>query len=279
MQAPVIQKVIFSKKVFVERRPPDLPAGKVGAGKAKFLVKKGSKVRPFDFVAEIKDTVRQRLTAGVSGEVVKLLPGKAVLIQTSAVIIRGVAGNGEDSEGEVRIAADYNEPIKLEAIDAGCLGQILVGGNVPTLEIFKKAEAVGVKGIVCGGADFSAFAKTKLPILITEGFGRPPLNRKIFDFLKNVEGRHVFLSPEYGELLVARYVDGEEDRHELLDAQSEEVTEVFADLKKGMEVQVFTSSTFGQTGKVEKVLEDKVEVQLDGGDKITVPGRNVGIIK
>ncbi len=278
MQAPIIQKVIFSKKVFVERRPPDLPVGKAGAGKAKFLVKKGSKVRPFDFVAEIKDTVRQRLTAGVGGEVVKILPDKAVLIRTEAVIIRGVVGSGEDSEGEVRIAADYNEPIKLEAIDAGCLGQILVGGNVPTLEVFKKAEAVGVKGVVCGGADFSAFAKTKLPTLITEGFGKPPLNRKIFDFLKNVEGRHVFLSPDHEELLVAHYADGEEGRYELLDAQSEEVTEVFADLKKGMEVQVFTSSTFGQTGKIEKVGE-KIEVLLDGGEKIEVPARNLGIIK
>lgn len=272
MLCPVIQKIIFSKKAFVERRLPRVDDGK-------FFVEEGSKVRPFDFVAEIKDTVRQRLTAGVGGEVVKLLPGKAVLIQTSAVIIRGVAGRGEDSEGEVRIAAGCSEPIQLGTIATDCAGDILVGGYVPTLEVFKKAEAVGVKGIVCGGADLTAFQKTNLSTLITEGFGRPPLNHKVFEFLKKVEGRHVFLSPEHGELLVARYSDGEEDRRDLIDAQSEEVREVFAELKKGMEVQVFTSANFGQMGKVEKIQGDTVDVLLESGDRIKAGGRNVGIIK
>ena len=269
MLCPVIQKVIFSKKAFVERRLE---------GEGKFFVQKGSKVRPFDFVAEIKDTVRQRLTAGVGGEVVKILPDKAVLIQTEAVIIRGVVGVGEDDEGEIRIAAEHNEPIKLDAVDAGCVGDILVGGHVPMLEVLKKAEAVGVKGIVCGGVDFACFRKTALPTLLTEGFGRPSLNRRVFEFLKKVEGRHVFLSPEHKELLVARYADGEEDRHELLDAQSEEVTEVFAELKKGMEVQVFTSANFGQMGKAMGVGEEMVEVSLNG-DRVSVPGRNLGIVK
>lgn len=284
MLSPVIQKVIFSKKAFVERR--------ISPAEGKFFVKEGSRLRPFDFVAEIKDTVRQRLTAGVGGEVVKILPGKAVLIKTSAVIIRGVAGSGEDSEGEIRIAADHNETIRLEAVDANGASQILVGGNVLTLEVFKKAEAVGAKGIVCGGADFSAFEKTTLPTLIIEGFGRPPLNHQVFEFLKSVEGRHVFLSPEHKELLVARHVDRAEDHLKLLDAQSEEVTEPFVELKRGMEVQVFTSANFGQMGKVEKVGppasespqasragESEVGVLLESGDRIEVPGRNVGIIK
>lgn len=263
MLCPVIQKVIFGKEVFVERRLD---------GEGKFFVKKGSKVRPFDFVAEVKDHVRQRLTAGVGGEVVKLLPGKAVLIKTSAVIVRGVVGRGQDSEGEVRIVADYDEPIPLAAVDAECAGDILVGGYVPSLGVFKKAEAVGVKGIVCGGVDFAAFQKTTLPTLLTEGFGRPPLNRKVFEFLKNVEGRHVFLSPEHGELLVARDTDGE---------GGEEVAEPFAELEKGVAVQVFTSAAFGQMGKVVGMGsgEVEVEVELDTGDKIVVAERNLGIIK
>lgn len=264
MQAPIIQKVVFNQKAFVERRL---------GGEGSFLVKKGSKVRPFDFVAEIKDTVRQRLTAGVGGEVVKLIPGKAVLIQTSAVIIRGAAGCGEDSEGEVRIAAGYDGPIRLETVNSDRAGDLLIGGYVPTLEVFKKAEAVGIRGIVCGGADFAAFDKTNLPTLVTEGFGRIPLNRRVFDFLRGVEGRHVFLSPEHRELLVAR------DQRELIEAQSEEVTEPFAEVKTGMEVQVFAGENFGRTGKVGKVLGNQVEVVLDGGDKIVVPGRNIGIIK
>jgi len=263
MLCPVIQKIIFSKKAFVERRLPR-------PGEGKFFVKRGNQVRPFDFVAEIKDGVRQRLTAGVGGEIVKLLPEKAVLIETAAVVIRGVVGCGEDSEGEVRIAATYNEPIRLEAVEAKCAGNILIGGFVPTLEVFKKAEAVGVKGVVCGGADFYTLSKIQLPTLLTEGFGQIPLNRQVFDFLKKVGGRHVFLSPEREELLVARYADGQE---------SEEAKEVFAEIKEGMMVEVFSAGHFGWTGKVEKVVGDEVEVMLDSGDKIIVPGRNIGILK
>ena len=267
MLCPVIQKVIFSKEIFVERRLPKVDGGK-------FFVKKGSKVRPFDFVAEIKDTVRQRLTAGVGGEVVKLLPGKAALIKTAAVIVCGVVGRGEDDEGEIRIAAEHNAPIELSAVDASCAGDVLVGGFVPSLEVFKKAEAVGVRGIVCGGADFAAFQKTNLPTLLIEGFGRPPLNRRVFDFLKKVEGRHVFLSPDHEELLVARSDNEVED--------VEETSEVFAELKKGMEIQNFGASRFGQMGKVGKVSGDMVEVLFDPPEadvKVEVPGRNVGIVK
>jgi len=264
MLCPVIQKIIFSEEVFVERRLPEADGGK-------FFVKEGSKVRPFDFVAEIKDTVRQRLTAGVGGEVVKVLPGKAVLIKTSAVIVRGVVGRGEDDEGEIRIAADYKAPIELSAVDASCAGDVLVGGFVTSLEVFKKAEAVGVKGIVCGGADFSAFQKTNLPTLLIEGFGRPPLNRRVFEFLKKVEGRHIFLSPGHEELLVARL--GEEVEEE------PEMGEVFVELKKGMKVQNFGASRFGQMGKAAKVLKDMVEVLFEDGEKVEVPGRNIGIIK
>lgn len=280
MLCPVIQKIVFSKKAFVERRL---------GGEGKVFVKKGDRVRPFDFVAEVpparggseapRNQGSQRLTAGVSGEIVKLIPGKAVLVQTSAAIVRGVSGVGEDSEGEVRIAANHNEPLKLDAVDSGCAGDILVGGHVPTLEVFKKAEAVGVRGIVCGGADFAAFQKVTLPTLLTEGFGRPPLSRSVFEFLKSVKGRHVFLSPERGELLVARYSDGEEDHRQFLEAQPEEVAEPFAKLKKGMEVQVFTFSNFGQRGKAETVGEDVAEVLLENGDRIEVPERNIGIIR
>jgi len=267
MLCPVIQKVIFSKQAFVERRLPV-------AGHGKFFVKKGTKVRPFDFVAEVPEAPRnpgsQRLTAGVGGEVVEVLSGRAILIKTSAVSVRGVIGKGEDEEGEIRIAADYNAPIELSAVDAGCASNVLVGGFVPTLEVFKKAEAVGVRGIVCGGTDFAAFQKSNLPTLLIEGFGRPPLNRKVFEFLKKVEGRHAFLSPGHEELLVARLDGAVED--------VQEVGEVFAKLEEGMEVQVFSASCFGQMGKAGKVQGDMVEVSLNG-DKISVPGRNLGIIK
>lgn len=264
MLCPVIQKVIFSKKAFVERRLPV-------TGRGDFFVEEGSKVRPFDFVAEIKDTIRQRLTAGVGGEVVKLLPGKAVLIKTSAVIVRGVIGKGDDDEGEIRIAADHDAPIEPSSVDAGCAGDVLVGGFVPALEVFKKAEAAGARGIVCGGADFSAFQKSNLPTLLIEGFGRPPLNRRVFEFLKKVEGRHIFLSPGHEELLVARL--GEEVE------EGPEMSEVFAKLEEGMAVQIFVTSCFGQMGKVTKVLKDTVEVLFEDGEKVEVPGRNLGIIK
>jgi hypothetical protein len=115
--------------------------------------------------------------------------------------------------------------------------------------------------------------------LVTEGFGRIPLNRRAFEFLRGVEGRHVFLSPEHRELLVARHLDGEEDRRELIEAQPEEVSEAFAEVKKGMGVQVFAGNAFGRTGRVEKVSGDRVEVKIDSGDKIMVAGRNVGIIR
>lgn len=265
MRTPVIQKIVSAKKAFVERRG------------GKFLVKVGQTVKPYDFVAELKDDHRRRLAAGVPGKVVKLLSGKAVLLQTEAAIIRGVFGVGEDAEGEVRVGARHHEPIIAGSLSASDEGAILVAGCVPSLEVLRKAEAVGVRGIVCGGANRSDLTKTSLPVLLTEGFGAVPMNGSVFEFLAGVSGRHVFLSPENMELLVSRHGDHREERPDLFASQVEDA-EPWAEVKVGDAVQIFSLGQFGQSGKVVAIGDNEVEVETDGG-KITVPSRNVGIIK
>jgi hypothetical protein len=270
MRVPIIQKIVLAEEAFVERRLPE-------AGKTKFLVKVGQDVKPYDFVAEAKANHRHRLTAGLPGKVAKILPGRAALLQTEAVIIRGVFGIGDDTEGEVRVASQFYEPIVASSLSASGEGAILIGGFLPSLEVIKKAEAVGVRGIVCGGANRLDLLRPSLPILLTEGFGPVPMSPTVFSFLSAVAGRHVFLSPEELELLVARYVDHHDDWQELFLSEAAGV-EPWVEVKVGDAVQVFSFGQFGQLGKVTAIKGDEVEVEVASG-KIYVPGRNVGIIK
>lgn len=261
---PVIQKIQRSPECFVERRLPK-DSGRI-------FVEKGSKVRPFDFV-------KNNLTAGVTGEVVKILPQKAVLIKSSGVIVRGVFGHGEDSEGEIIVVTKGDQPLKPDLIDQKASSKILVCGFVTSLEVVKKAEAFLSSGLVCGGINKDILPKTKLAMLVTEGFGRIPLNYRTFEFLKKVESRHVFLSPNHKELLVTKRFGSGHDHPDSFDELPEDAAEAFVEPQIGQMVQVFVEQHFGYTGKIKSIKKDQIEIQLDEGGKIVVPERNLGVIR
>lgn len=278
---PVIQKIELSPECFVERRLPQ--------SSGVIFVEEGAKVRPFDFVAEVKDNHKKRLTAGVTGEVVKVLPQKAVLIKSAGVRVRGVFGQGEDGEGEIAILTKEDESLNVPLIDERVGGKILVCGSLTSLEAAKKAEALLANGVVCGSADRHLLPKINLPVLLIEGFGKIPLNSYVYQLLKKVESRHVFLSPDHKELLVAQLFGDKKEPQEVFGPLPDGTDTVFVKAEVGQAVQVFTGNHFGQTGKI-KVIHKKtaplpsgviaktVAVELDGGGTIIVPERNVGVI-
>lgn len=282
---PIIQKIQVSPQCFVERQlPPD--SGKI-------FVEEGDKVRPFDFVAEVKSNHQKRLTAGVAGEIVKILPQKAVLIKSSGITVRGVFGHGEDSEGEIIVLTGNDQPLGVDVVDEKVRGKILVGGFLTSLEAVKKAEALLASGVVCGGVNLDILPKTPLTILVTEGFGQVSLNPEVFEFLKKVEGRHVFLSPDHKELLVTKRFGDNKDTLDQFDHLPQETDAVWVSPRVGQTVQVLTAKHFGQIGKIRSlpkrptrlpsgIVTTVVEVKLDppeAGGKISVPERNVGVIK
>lgn len=144
------------------------------------------------------------VTAYLGGHIERVVPEFGAVVKGEAARIEGVFGIGFENTGQLRRLVDGPED-ELDArdIDANCRGKIIVGGSYVGLEALRRALAVGATGVICGGVDQIDLvslvgrelntAQTgqediALSIVITEGFGHFPMDRRAFALLGAHEG-------------------------------------------------------------------------------------------
>lgn len=229
-------------------------------------------------------TVPERfsLTAGGPGKVVNLIEGRAVLLQVSAVQVRGVWASGGTAEGELTVLSSFDEALELSKIVANLKGKIVVGGSFVSPEVLRKAAAVGVRGVVCGGANVlpeDFFAGSPFCLLLTEGFGVIPMLESTWRYLKSVEARTAILLSERQSLLVPEKLPPQEGKEE----------KAFRELALRDQVQIFAWPYFGRVGVViglagEKVFPSGVSAPAvlvnlpNEREPVEIPLRNVGVL-
>jgi hypothetical protein len=151
-----------------------------------------------------------KLRAGFFGRVTAI-DEKAIEITATGQRLQGICGIGPESHGRLRTALGNPGGTLTESeIDRSDAGRILVGGAFVTPEALKKAAEVGVGGIITGGADYldlcdflgDDFAvaitgkeKIPFPVVITGEFGEVPMEKELFDFLRENEGSWAHLNP------------------------------------------------------------------------------------
>jgi len=181
-------------------------------------------------------------------------------------------------------------------------GKILVGGSLATLESLKKAEELGVKGIIVGGiqgVDISDFLGYEIGVaitghedidmtlVVTEGFGKMSMARRVADLLKEFEGYEVAING-------ATQIRAGVIRPEIIIPQEKYTSEADEEelaggMKPGTPVRIIREPYFGKIGTVvslpvhlQKIETESpvrvVEVKLEEGNAL-VPRANVEIIE
>lgn len=238
--------------------------------------------------------------AYLAGTVTKVLPEEGVEVETTAAFIQGIFGIGGEGSGKLVMAANGpGEVLTPRQITDGHRGCILVGGSLVTAAALRRAEKVGVRGIICGcihhkdlcnylGYEIrvasTGHEDISLSLVITEGFGQIPMAQKTFALLKTLEGLEASIngSTQLGagvlspEIVVPRTGKG--------------LTQETAakGLEIGGRVRLVRNPWFGKLGKVialpvelQKIESEArvrvVEVELEGGRQVTVPRANVEI--
>lgn len=242
------------------------------------------------------------VTAYISGTVTEVLPDEGVVVETPAALIQGIFGIGGEGCGKLRVAVkNPTDTLSARQILAGDRGRILVGGSLVTADALKRAGEVGVVGLVSGGIldkdlhDYLGYEigvaitgheDIPLSLVVTEGFGQIAMAAKTFALLQRLAGetasingttqiRAGVLRPE---VVVAR--------PGIATGQAETAA---TGLEMGTRVRVIRTPWFGHLGAVTKLpiqlqkieSEAKVrvlEVQLDTGQRVTVPRANVEIL-
>lgn len=239
--------------------------------------------------------------AYIAGTVSRVIAGEGVEIETAAALIEGIFGVGGENCGELRLAVsgpgEILEPRRIKASDGGC---ILIGGALVSAAALRRAEQLGVRGIICGGvlsADLRDYLgydigvaitgqeDIGLSLVVTEGFGRLPMAAKTFALLADLAGRQASINGSTqirAGVMRPEIVVPRADRAIAADA-------AVRGLELGSRVRLIRSPWFGQLGSVvglpsalapiaSEARVRVVEVELADGRRVTAPRANVEIL-
>ena len=245
------------------------------------------------------------LTAYINGTVVEVHEREGVTIETQGAFVQGIFGVGGETHGELAVAADRGDSlIGPSDLSDSLAGKVVVAGSLVTGEVYERASAIGIAGLVCGGfhdRDLRRLLGYDLgvaitghediqPILIiTEGFGLIAMAEATFELLRAHEGQ---LASANGATQIRAGVLRPEIIIPSLDAPPQGAQEEAAKvgLTQGTNVRIIREPGFGRIGSVKRlppgteVIETEarvrvVEVQFPNGETSIVPRANVEAIE
>lgn len=252
-----------------------------------------------------------QITAYISGKITNIYPEEGVDVESWAAFVQGIFGIGGEHYGEIVMATDNPDDILDEAtITDAHRDKILIGGSMISGGALRKADSLGVAGLVVGGIDdrdlydflgynigvaITGSEDINTTLVVTEGFGAIPMAQRTFDLLKKYAGH-------YASINGATQIRAGVIRPEIVISQPEsDIPKNILELaEKGFEMQglnigsvvrVIRIPYFGRIGKVIglppdlQLLESEsrarvLEVEfLDDKSNAVVPRANVEMIE
>ena len=148
--------------------------------------------------------------AYVSGTVLDVIQDEGVTIESEAAYVQGIFGIGGEARGNLEvISTSRDNELSIEDINENHSGKIVVGGSFVSLEAYKKAIKLKVKGIVVGGFNYFdleeilgyrlgvAITGTEdlvTSLVLTEGYGNIKMSDRTYDLLKAHDGKFVSIN-------------------------------------------------------------------------------------
>lgn len=223
---------------------------------------------------------RYNLISGITAKVNKVIEKSSVLLETEAYIVKVASGVGREVIGELKTVGAFDTPLLLSQLSGELTGKIVIGGSFASSEVINKAQALGVSALVVGGIS-PLPQRLNFTVLLTEGFGRIPISKKVWNYLQTAQLKTAVAVPARRQLIIpAEFGD---------DNNIGDSDQFVSPLKVGSYVQVFVWPNFGFYGEVAEVgtgpvklpsgIEDiLVKVKLETGEIVEVPVSNVGIL-
>jgi hypothetical protein len=140
------------------------------------------------------------LKASLPGTVIGMEPDISATIETVGALVEGIWGNGRQEFGVLRVTTQNSAGVLAPAdLSMEMRGAIAVAGRVEDPNIFHNLTALPVRGLICGSMPSACipFARAvEIPVILTEGFGKTPMNSAIFELLSTNVGREASLNAQ-----------------------------------------------------------------------------------
>lgn len=262
-----------------------------------------------EFVSEVSGHIGIRqspqpieVSAYIEGEVVEIIPEEGAVIETKGAFIQGIFGVGGERQGIIKVLDKPEEPLTPDKLSNDMKGKILVGKSLVTGPALKKAEELGIAGVVVGGiidkeliellgydigVAITGHENIKVTAIVTEGFGDIKMAPRTFELFKSLEGKSASINGATQiragvirpEVIVPLKVETKEK--DVLEEQQ---------LNIGTQIRVIREPYFGKLGKVLELPPELTKIEsgakvrilqaeLEGGSNVSIPRANVEIIQ
>lgn len=244
------------------------------------------------------------ITAYINGEVTEIFEKEGVVIETMGALVQGIFGIGGETNGElIKAVKKPSDILTPDIITSEFKDKILIGGSLITCDTLKKAVECGCKGIIVGGIvskdlnDFLGYnigivitgsEQKGITLIVTEGFGQMEMAKRTFDLLCANSGKKASING-------ATQIRAGVLRPEVIIPSDENLIDIAEQVeikgaKDGSKIRIIREPNFGKIGKIislpseSRIIETGArvrvfEIQLENGDKVTLPRANVEIIE
>lgn len=229
------------------------------------------------------------LRALVAGRVVSYVANRGVMLETSGSLIQAAWGSGQEGVGRLKVIGNAPNVVLTSAhLSVDVTGQVLAIGCFNELELFHRAEDLGVRGLIVGSTTAEicrASQLSPLPLIVTDSIGRGGMAEPIFQLLQQADGRSVSLFGAY------KAEAGQRPEIILPQAASLglDATTVKKTIELGQVVRILSATHAGQVGTVKHIYSrlqllpsglkvPGVDVALADGQVLFVPSANLEVI-
>jgi len=243
--------------------------------------------------------------AYVSGTISDIITDEGVVIESNAAYVQGIFGIGGEARGDLEIISISREDeLRIEDINESHSDKIIVGGSFVSIEAYKKALKLNVRGIVVGGFNYFdleevlgyrlgvAITGTEdlaTSLVVTEGYGNIKMSDRTFELLKTHNGKFVSING-------ATQIRAGVIRPEIVIPLKEndipndvDVDKERLGIEEGSLVRVIRAPYFGKIGNVtglppelqqmeSETMVRVAQVNIDGDD-IVIPRSNLEMLE
>jgi hypothetical protein len=229
------------------------------------------------------------MKAGISGEVLELIPDRGIVVETTGALIQAVWGNEKINQGSLVLRSDApDQVLTVKHLDKNLREKIVVSGYCDNERVLKKAARLQISGLILSSMTPSLIplaGEIQVPIVLTDGFGRIPMNLLAFELLSTNENRDASINSEFSdrnsgtrpEIVIP--LDSSEDVPELQDV---------AFFSPGKRVRIVSSPHTGEIGTLQKLnglvempnglKMEAAEICFDSGETVVIPLENLEVI-